>query len=300
MTNIDNKLPVLKTSPEQNEFFRGCKRFFLKYKVTKSIKMLRKIIHLIKPPLPMLIGLILGISISLIVTPILWPDEECVSADADILARGVNINSEATKDDDSFTFDYGNEDDFKPRIIAPKSPPANPPAEQTNTKVVRPRYVSTELGIKDKLFVGVLTARKTIETLGVALNKTVTHLVPKLVFFMDARGQSLPQGMSVVSFSDEKPHLRPFHMLKYISAHYAQAYDYYMFVPDTTYLRGEQIFELVSQISVSRDVHLGRPFASKDKPWCDFSAGIILSQVNITIKTSQLCLRIFMIIIKMA
>lgn len=243
--------------------------------------MMRKVVLILKTPLPMLIGLILGMSVSLMVTPVLWPDDgDCIASDeGSLFARDTFVHSENVKAD-KFTFDYGNEDDFKPRIIIPKTP-INPP-EQTQTKILRPRYASTELGIRDKLFIGVLSSTGTIETMGVAINKTVTHLVPKLVFFMDARGHPVPQGMSVVSFSDDKSHLKPFHMLKYISAHYAQAYDYYMFIPDTTYIKGEKVFELVSQISVSRNVHLGKPVSENDKKWCDFSAGVILSQNMLT------------------
>ena len=236
-----------------------------------------RLTYLVKAPLPMLVGLILGISINLIVTPVLWPgDENCITTDEESMpARDIVANPETEKEDDNFAFDYGNEDDFKPRIIIPKTP-INPP-EPVQTKILRPRYASTELGIRDKLFIGVLSSKNSIDTMGVAINKTVTHLVPKLVFFMDSRSHPVPQGMSVISLSDDNYHLRPFHMLKYISAHYAQAYDYYMFIPDTTYIKAEQIFELVSQISVSRSVHLGKP--ENDKKWCDFNAGIILSQV---------------------
>ena len=148
-------------------------------------------------------------------------------------------------------FDYGpNEDIFEPRIKAlPKPAAPNSPPEKPK-KILRPRYASTELGIKEKLFVGVLTSRDTIDSLGVAINRTLTHYVPKLVFFMDQRGPSLPGGMAVVSFSDEKPYLRPFHMLKYLAAHYAQGYDYYLFIPDTTYVRGERLLQMVSHISI--------------------------------------------------
>ncbi len=147
-------------------------------------------------------------------------------------------------------FDYGNGDDYEPSIKVLPKQDSNSQAAQGNNKILRPRYASTELGTKEKLFVGVLTSRDTIDSLGVAINKTLTHYVPKLVFFMDTRGPSLPGGMAVVSFSDEKPNLRPFHMLKYLAAHYAHVYDYYMFLPDTTYVRGEKVLDLVSHISI--------------------------------------------------
>ena len=149
-------------------------------------------------------------------------------------------------------FDYGNGDAYEPNIkVLPKLEQPNGQAlKDRSKKILRPRYASTELGIKEKLFVGVLTSRETIDSLGVAINKTLTHYVPKLVFFMDTRGPNLPSGMAVVSFSDEKPYLRPFHMLKYLAAHYAQAYDYYMFIPDTTYVRGEKLLDMLSYISI--------------------------------------------------
>ena len=150
------------------------------------------------------------------------------------------------------TFDYGNADDYDPIIKVHPKQEQNWNGGKTK-KILRPRYASTELGIKEKLFIGVLTSRDTIDSLGVAINKTLTHYVPKLVFFMDTRGPSLPSGMAVVSFSDEKPYLRPFHMLKYLAAHYAQAYDYYMFIPDTTYVRGEKLLDMLSYISIRYD-----------------------------------------------
>ncbi len=250
---------------------------------------LKKVLSTVKLPLPLLVGLCLGISISLILTPFMVTEDQkrgdCPGAPFGSRIRtGRKVQVE---EDENFNFDYGNEDDFNPRIIIRdaldkhKNSHINPRAQK---KVIRPRYVSTELGIREKLFVGVLTSRNTIDTLGVAVNKTVTHHVPKLVFFMDSVGPMLPSGMSVVSFSDEKPNypqLRPFHMLKYIGAHYAQAFDYYMFFPDETYVRGDKISEIVHQISISRDVHMGRPVGGDlGHPHCDFGAGIILSQVS--------------------
>ena len=85
------------------------------------------------------------------------------------------------------TFDYGNADDYDPIIKVHPKQEQTPNGGKTK-KILRPRYASTELGIKEKLFIGVLTSRDTIDSLGVAVNKTLTHYVPKLVFFMDTRG----------------------------------------------------------------------------------------------------------------
>ena len=139
------------------------------------------------------------------------------------------------------------EDDYEPRINL-KGKPKKPVKEPQ--KVVRPRYASTELGIREKLFVAVLSSRESISNLGVAVNKTLSPYVSKLVFFMNSRGAPLPNGLSIVSFTDDRNILKPFHMFKYLAEHYLESYDWFYVVPDNTYVRGEKLFDLVSHISI--------------------------------------------------
>lgn len=148
-------------------------------------------------------------------------------------------------------------------------------------KLVRPRYISTELGIKEKLFVAVLTSPESLDTLAVALNKSVAHHVTKMVFFTDKKGSTYPgSGMSIVGFSlANDQHLLPLFILKYLSEHYSTTFDYYMFVSDKTYLRGEKIFDMVSDVSVSENVHLGAPLLNQQGK-CTLDGGIIISQVS--------------------
>merc|ERR1719193_1486595 len=154
----------------------------------------------------------------------------------------------------------------------PKKPVKEP------QKVVRPRYASTELGIREKLFVAVLSSRESISNLGVAVNKTLSLYVSKLVFFMNSRGAPLPNGLSIVSFTDDRTILKPFHMFKYLAEHYLDNYDWFYVVPDNTYVRGEKLFDLVSHISISRDIYLGHPEEDEHSAYCGLSAGIVLSQ----------------------
>jgi len=72
--------------------------------------------------------------------------------------------------------------------------------------VVRPRFYSTELGIKEKLLVAVMTNSSVLRDFGKPLNKTLNHHVDKLLFFADlSSGGTLPEtGLPVVSFSDKK------------------------------------------------------------------------------------------------
>ena len=229
----------------------------------------------------MIIGLCLGIALSLICAPFM--EESCDLDSGSNLnpGRSGNVASRKTNslNDKASNFDYGNAEDFEPKLRLNER--AKTPYK-THRKLLRPRYISTELSIREKLFVGVLTSRRTVDTLGVAVNRTLTHYVPKLVFFMDNRGPTLPQGMSVVSFSDERPNLKPFHMFKYIKDHYLKAYDWYLILPDNTYTRGEKIFDMISHMSISQELHLGKPEVNAQNTYCGLGAGIIISQVNNT------------------
>ena len=148
-------------------------------------------------------------------------------------------------------------------------------------KLVRPRYISTELGIREKLFVAVLTSPESLDTLAVAMNKSVAHHVTKMVFFTDKKGSNYPgSGMSIVGFSlSTDQNILPLFVLKYLGEHYSTTFDYYMFVSDKTYLRGEKIFDMVSDISISEDIHSGAPILNEQGK-CTVDGGIIISQVS--------------------
>ena len=240
-------------------------------------------------------GLSLGIGLSLVLAPVsndtCHPSGPDGQAGVESSQNGRSAKSSANTQDDGplamINFkgsqDYGNGDDFEPRV----KPVAhnNAAGVSGHRKSLRPRYASTELGIKEKLFVGVLTTKETIGTMGVAVNKTLAHQLPKVVFFMNMRGDALPTGMSVVIFSDDQAYQLPFHMFKYIGDHYFKSYDWFFFMPDTTYLQGQKLLDMVSHISISyHQVYLGTPFSNTkggdEKPgYCHFGNGILLSQV---------------------
>jgi len=228
-----------------------------------------KLYKILRPYWPMILGLCLGFGSSLIFSEIL--DENCSRAglgdgrgdagDPSSLSGGMKL--------------LDPNDDYEPRINLKGKPKKRLKEPQ---KLVRPRYASTELGIREKLFVAVLSSRDTISTLGVAVNKTLSPYVSKLVFFMNSRGSPLPSGLSIVSFTDDRTILKPFHMFKYLAEHYLDNYDWFFVVPDNTFVRGEKLFDLVSHISISRDIYLGHPEEDEHSAYCGLSAGIVLSQ----------------------
>ncbi|KAJ4439449.1 hypothetical protein ANN_07573 [Periplaneta americana] len=218
-----------------------------------------------------LIGLSLGVLAGLILTPIL--ENDCLFNDngegyaSDHLSRSRSLSS------DSET--HG--DEYEPRINLAGKPKK---AQKTPNLLNRPRYYSTELGIREKLFIGVLSSQHDVSSRGVALNRTIAHLVDKVMFFIDAPGPrklniSMPGG--IVGFTDTRQILKPFHMLKYITDNFLDEFDFFFLVKDTTYVKARQLYEMVQGISVSEDVHGGSGKRDEHTSFCSLDAGLLLS-----------------------
>ncbi|XP_048514629.1 chondroitin sulfate glucuronyltransferase isoform X2 [Athalia rosae] len=166
------------------------------------------------------------------------------------------------------------DDAYEPKINLEGKPLR---AKKTPKDFMRPRYYSTELGIRDKLFVGVLTSREYLHSRGIAQNKTIAHLVDKIRYFI-----SIPEGTKpnvslpgIVGFTDTRSILKPFHVLKYITDNYLEEYDYYFLIKDMTYVDIRKLLKLVNNISISQNVHLG--VAGEIESYCSLDSGILLS-----------------------
>jgi len=147
-------------------------------------------------------------------------------------------------------------DPYEPRINIDNKPQLMQKARKT---FIRPRYYSTELGIREKLFVGIITSREYLHSRDVALNKTLAHIVDKIRYFI-----SIPEGTKpnvsfpgIVGFTDIRSILKPFHAMKYIIDNYLENYDYYFLIKDISYVNARSLMEFVNKISVSQNVHVG-------------------------------------------
>ncbi|XP_038218587.1 chondroitin sulfate synthase 2 [Zerene cesonia] len=150
-------------------------------------------------------------------------------------------------------------------------------AGQSGRSVQRPRYYSTELGIRGRLLAGALSSESALETRAAALNKTASQLQPALRFFITASAlQAAPGKANVVGFTDTREMLKPFHALKYLADNYLEEYDFFFLVSDTSYVNARRLNELVSRISVSQDVYMGT-MAEDDTHYCTLEGGILLS-----------------------
>lgn len=150
--------------------------------------------------------------------------------------------------------DYGSKD-YEPRIHplqhAPNKSNNNISSKNktvaTTTRppnvatVTRPRYLADELGIREKVLVAVLTETNHLNTFAVFLNHTLQNYVNRLLFFINDNAQDFPKGMQVIAIQDKREYLKPFYMLKYLVEKMIKLYDWFLIVPDNTYIRGFKV-----------------------------------------------------------
>ncbi|CAF4338036.1 unnamed protein product, partial [Adineta steineri] len=83
--------------------------------------------------------------------------------------------------------------------------------------------------------------------------------------------------MEVVAIHDKRAYLKPFYILKYLAEKMIKSYDWFVLVPDNTYIRGFKLNEFLNHISISQDLYMGQPFDDVHAVYCYFGSGIILS-----------------------
>ncbi|XP_071966247.1 chondroitin sulfate synthase 2-like [Antedon mediterranea] len=172
------------------------------------------------------------------------------------------------------------DEEFQPVLMTAHNPPEKKTVERNN--LLRFRYVAPELQIKDKIFVAVAaTHGMDLESMSVAINKTIGHLVPKIVFFTNKPVDSaLPPGMQIVQFSAEQPIMYTFETWNYIFEHFAKDFDWFMLIQDDIYLNGDKLMNFVNHMSIGRDTYIGLPTREIDMgfTYCRKEAGYIISR----------------------
>ncbi|XP_055842343.1 chondroitin sulfate glucuronyltransferase [Episyrphus balteatus] len=197
--------------------------------------------------------------------------------------------------------------DFEPHLNLINKPLA---AKKPVKNVIRPRYYSSELGIREKIFIGVMTSQDGINTLATAINRTVAHLVNRIKFFINADNvKSNYKLKNIVGFTDTRENLRPFHVIKYLADNYLDDYDYFLIIPDTVYVDARKLQKMLYHLSITFDIYMGKRTDSgtnengnlgaggengetadggnlsdendlkmqSDRNYCDLNAGILLS-----------------------
>lgn len=217
-----------------------------------------------------IIGLCIGIALSLIQTPFM---DECargvspeVPSGGDRLGKLRDLRSDG---------DTG-EDDYEPRLVLENYLKEEAPSKAE--KLLRPRYYATELGIREKLLVAVVSSKEGVSSFGIALNKTLSHYVDKVIFFLEGIGsKKMGLNIPIVAFKDEKPLIRIFRVLSYLHENYLDEYDYFFLISDHTYVHGRRLHKMLQRISISENVHMGMLMDNPESLYCSVDAGIVLS-----------------------
>uniref|UniRef100_A0A3Q3M958 Hexosyltransferase n=1 Tax=Labrus bergylta TaxID=56723 RepID=A0A3Q3M958_9LABR len=226
-----------------------------------------------RPALPLILGLSLGCSLSLLMVS--WTQGDTDDSCGDELGNGRLFlgRGEAQRD----SRDGAGEEDFQPRIVPYHKDPNKP-----HKKVLRTRYIHTELGIRERLLVGVLTSRATLNTLAVAVNRTVAHHFHRTFFFTGLRSPKVPHGMTVVAHGDDRPVWLMYETVRHLHQHYGSDYDWFLLAQDDTYMQADRLSELVGHLSAGQDLYMGRAeefIGGEEKArYCHGGYGYLLSR----------------------
>ncbi|TNN41630.1 Chondroitin sulfate glucuronyltransferase [Liparis tanakae] len=234
---------------------------------------LSSVLAVFRPALPLILGLSLGCSLSLLMVS--WTQGDADDSCGDELGNGKLFTGRGDAQKDSR--DGAGEEDFQPRIVPYHKDPNKP-----HKKVLRTRYIHTELGIRERLLVGVLTSRATLNTLAVAVNRTVAHRFHRTFFFTGLRSPKVPHGMTVVAHGDDRPVWLMYETVRHLHQHYGSDYDWFLLAQDDTYMQADRLSELVGHLTAGQDLYMGRAeefIGGEEKArYCHGGYGYLLSR----------------------
>ena len=183
------------------------------------------------------VGLLLGFLLSFVAFPLITLGDPS----SRLLLRADRALPDVT------LVDYGSKD-YEPRIhplppVENKSKSAATLRDDKTNKLIRPRYIADELGIREKILLAVLTENKHLNTFALFHNQTLAEHVNRLLFFIDGHADHVPDGMQVLAIFDQRKFLKPFYVFKYLAEKMLSLYDWFLLVPDNTFIRGFKVIE---------------------------------------------------------
>uniref|UniRef100_A0A0N5AAJ4 Hexosyltransferase n=1 Tax=Syphacia muris TaxID=451379 RepID=A0A0N5AAJ4_9BILA len=219
---------------------------------------------------PLILGLLVGVIFSL----------SLFSYEDVVFLPNCPVNEPPSSESDESTEHW--EVVVKKIFNAPNTP--NQPA-----KVARARFAATELGIREKLVVIMMSQ----SSLTVALNASIGLYVPRLQLFadssrIDAELASLPN-LTPYRSNGQHAHVAILNSIFNLTLH--ENYDWFFLIPDTTYVNPFELMRFVNHVNWNRRVAIGRQAEFPNGNKCLLQAGILLSNpaMQFLIQQRHLC-----------
>ncbi|KAI1725331.1 chondroitin n-acetylgalactosaminyltransferase domain-containing protein [Ditylenchus destructor] len=204
--------------------------------------------------------LALGIAISFVFSSLFFGRHRNVQVVSD-------CPEEKLKDESNYVF---SSEHWKVEVKKPKVPSQNGPFQPP--KVIRARFAATELGIREKLIVVVLSE----SSLGSVLNAYISPHVPKIHFFADSSRVSSAElkmpNLTPIRANGQHAHIHILNSIFNLTFH--ELYDFMLLIPDTTYVNPFELNRLVSSINWNSPQAIG---FSDGEGKCILQGGILLS-----------------------
>ncbi|KAM4054102.1 chondroitin sulfate synthase 3 [Anomaloglossus baeobatrachus] len=115
------------------------------------------------------------------------------------------------------------------------------------------------------LYVGVMTAKKYLDTRAVAAYRTWAPYIPGKVEFFSSQGSEeipLPEPVPVISLpgvdDSYPPQKKSFMMIKHMHDKYLDKYEWFMRADDDVYIKGEKLEQFLRSLNSSKPLYLGQ------------------------------------------
>ncbi|BFZ06145.1 hypothetical protein BsWGS_09184 [Bradybaena similaris] len=126
--------------------------------------------------------------------------------------------------------------------------------------------VAMKVGDKEEnfLFIGIMTARKFLESRAFASSQTWVPRVPGKVFYFLGEGEEYTGPLNVIQLkgvkeNDYPPQKKSFAMVEYMSQHFAKDYKWLIRADDDVYMKVDELVKFLKSINDSYPRYIGQP-----------------------------------------
>ncbi|XP_052793997.1 chondroitin sulfate synthase 1-like [Mya arenaria] len=148
-----------------------------------------------------------------------------------------------------------------PRKLQPAFETDQQSITETNKVIPNNVYIEEE-DEKGFLFVGIMTAKKYLDSRVVAAYKTWARSINGKVIFFSSEGSHSTHDIPIVSLKNVDdsypPQKKSFSMLKYMSDHYLNKYEWFMRADDDVFIKGEILEQFLRSVNSSRPQFIGQ------------------------------------------